>query len=157
MAKNPTVLEFEVSSTDEDRKTIEAVRETIRLSGDLQNVVAKKYPGVKVEIRRKEGLPVHALVHHILVSIDWHAVAKGAETAIAQFATSQFLSLAKDRVRNMFVSPATALEGQPKPAKKGTLVKKASSTKKAATKKVPSAPKSAAKKLSAKSKESGRR
>lgn len=166
MAKHVKVLEFDVQSTDPDRRTIEVVRETVKLSADFQKVIEKKYPGVKVKIKRAEGVPVHELVHHILVSIDWHAVASGTEKAIAQFATSQFLNLAKDRVRNMFASTATQTKlpvgrpvtnsvGEGKPAKKRTAVKKANSVKKAATKKGSSASKTIRKKSSPKSKEKG--
>jgi hypothetical protein len=166
MAKHAKVLEFEVKSTDPDRQTIEVVRETVELSADFQKVIEKKYPGVKVKIKRAEGLPIHELVHHILVSIDWHAVASGTEKAIAQFATSQFLNLAKDRVRNMFASTATQTKlpmgssatnsvGKRKPAKKSTAVKKANSVKKTATRKGSSASKTISKKSSPKSKQKG--
>lgn len=74
-----TSLEFEVKSTDPDRQTIEAVREVVRLSPELQSIASERYPGVAINIQRAEGLPVSALVQHLLVSVDWHAVASGAE------------------------------------------------------------------------------
>jgi hypothetical protein len=157
MANKSRKLEFEVRSTDSDRKTIDAVRETISLSEDLQNAIAKKYPGVKVEISRKEGLPIHAIVQHVIVSIDWHAVAKGVETAIAQFATTQFLTLAKDRVRNIFASPTADPNNETKPAKKSTPARKDASPKKPAAKNSSPTPKPTPKKSSGKSKESGQR
>jgi hypothetical protein len=152
MATESKKLEFEVRSTDKDRKSIDGVRETIALSKDLEAEIAKKYPGVTVKITRKEGLPIHELVQHVIVSIDWHAVAKGVETAIAQFATTQFLNMTKDRVRNIFTSPAAEPNEETKPA-----TKKAAPAKKTAAKKSAPAKKAASKKSSAKSKESGRR
>jgi|GEM_PF-5835581 len=134
MANKSRKLEFEIRSTDSDRKTIDAVREIISLSEELQSAVAKKYPDVKVEITRKEGLPIHALVHHIIVSVDWHAITSGAEKAIVQFATSEFLALARDRVRNIFASPMADVEKETKPAKKSAPAKKAAPPKKAAAK-----------------------
>lgn len=151
MANKLTKLEFEIRSTDSDRKTIDAVRETISLSEELQSTVAKEYPGAKVEITRKEGLPIHALVHHIIVSIDWHSVASGAEKAIAQFATSEFLTLAKDRIRNVFARPIAASKKKTKPAKKSAPTKKA-----AAAKKTLSTAKPARKKAATKSKGNSR-
>jgi hypothetical protein len=162
------VLEFDVKTTDPDRRTIDAVRETVGLSNDLQAVVEKKYPGVKVKIKRAEGVPVHELVHHILVSIDWHAVASGAEEAIGQFAASEFLKLTRDRIRNLFASPA-ASESKPaaarpakkaptkaKPASKRTAPKKASRPKAASTRVSSAKSKPAGKKPSGKSKGSGK-
>jgi hypothetical protein len=151
MGNKSKKLEFEVQSTDKDRKTIDAVRETISLSEDLQTAISKKYPGIRVEITRKEGLPIHELVQHVIVEIDWHAVAKGVETAIAQFATTQFLTMAKDRVRNIFASPTTEPGNETRPAEKTTPAKKP------ATKKSSLARKPESKKSSGKSKESGRR
>lgn len=168
MAKQVKVLEFDVKSTDPDLQTIEAVREAVKLSADLQAALGSRFPGVKVKIKRAEGLPIHELVQHILVSIDWHAVASGAEKAIAQFATSQFLNLAADRVRNMFASPAATQPQLPpadsvkkatakgKPAKKTAAAKNATTSKKVATKKGSSSLKRAPKKSSAKSKEKGK-
>jgi hypothetical protein len=49
----------------------------------------KRFLGVKVKIKRAEGLPIHELVHHILVSIDWPAVASGAEKAVSACATTE--------------------------------------------------------------------
>jgi hypothetical protein len=102
-------LAFEVKSTDRELKTIDGVREALKLSGDLQAALEKKYPDakLKVKIRRVEGLPVLALVHHIIVSIDWHTVKVGIETAASQFATREFLKLAKKRVRGLFAKPAS--------------------------------------------------
>lgn len=167
MAKQVQILRFEARSTDRDRQTIDAVREALKLSPDLQAVLEKKYPGVKVKIKRAEGLPIHALVHHILVSIDWHAVASGAEKALSQFATIEFLKLAKKRVRNLFASPAllpelpapaTAKKSVVKeePAKRRASAKNVAATKKVAAKKSSPVLKAPRKKTSGRSQDNGR-
>lgn len=163
MAKQVKVLEFDVKSTDRDRQTIEAVRETVKLSADLQTAVEKKYPGVKVKIKRAEGIPVHELVHHVLVWIDWHAVASGAEKALSGFATTEFLKMVKKRVRNMFAAPApqpeppasssaTTAVAKSKPAKKSARVKKVTAAKKTAPGKKAPAKRPTRRKSSARSK-----
>jgi hypothetical protein len=156
MGKKLKVLEFEVKSTDPGRRTIDAVRETIRLSGDLQQAVEKNYPGVKVKIKRAEGVPVHELIHHLLVSIDWHAVASGAEVAIGQFAASEFLKLTKDRIRNLFASPVNETKPAARSAKKAP-TKTQPARKRIAEMKASRSKGAPAKAISAKSKPAGKK
>jgi hypothetical protein len=98
-------LKFEVKSLNPSKKTIEYVKDAEALSEDLEKVIAKEYPGTKVTIRRKEGLPIGPLIQHLIVSIDWHAVKVGAEQAAAGFATTQILTLLREKVQNLFARP----------------------------------------------------
>ena len=160
MVKQVKVIEFEMKSTDDTRQTIEAVRKTVKLSADLQAAIEKKYPGVKVKIKRAEGLPVHELVHHLLVSIDWHAVASGSEKAVSAFATTEFLKMVKKRVRNMFAAPVAQPEPptsasstaapKKKPAKKSSTAKNVTTANKVVPKKASSVRKSPPRKSAAK-------
>jgi hypothetical protein len=104
-------LKFEVTSLDRSKKTIEYVKDAEALSEDLEKIIAKKYPGTKVTIRRDEGLPIGPLIQHLIVSIDWHLVKEGVEKGATAFATTQILTLLKDKVQNLFAKPITGNDG----------------------------------------------
>jgi hypothetical protein len=100
-AKSTITVEFEIKSLDPTRSTSNAVLEVQNLEADLQSVVAKSFPTSNVRIRRAEGIPGLPELQHILLHIDWEAVAKGVEISIASFATTEFLTLIKNRVKNL--------------------------------------------------------
>ena len=99
------VLKFEIKSLDPSLATIESVPAAEALASDLQAIVAARYPGATVEIRRAEGIPGLREVQELLLHVDWHAVRAGAETAIGSFAATEFLKLMKAKLRNIFVKP----------------------------------------------------
>ena len=101
-------LRFEIKSLEPQRKTIDTVPEIENLSPDLEAAIAVKFPGTTIEIRRAEGIPAVREIQELLLHIDWHAVASGAEKAIAAFATTEFLRLMKARFRNVFTKPAAS-------------------------------------------------
>jgi hypothetical protein len=105
-----STLEFEIKSLDPTKKTIDIVPEIEKLSEEVQLAVARKYPGATVRIRRREGMPAHLVIQYLLLHIDWHAVAAGAEKAAAAFATTEFLLLMKRRFANVFTKQAEAKE-----------------------------------------------
>jgi hypothetical protein len=107
------MIKFEIKSLDPGRKTIETIPEVENLSAELQAVIAAKYPGTTVQIRRVEGMPVHLVVQHVLLQVDWHAVASGVEKAAAAFATTEFLKLMKQKFRNIFTKPVDTGEQSP--------------------------------------------
>jgi hypothetical protein len=100
-----TVVKFEIKSLDPSLATIESVPAAETLASDLQAIVAARYPGTTVEIRRAEGIPGLREIQELLLYVDWHAVKTGAETAVGSFAAMEFLKLMKDRLRNIFVKP----------------------------------------------------
>ena len=108
-------LEFEVKSLDPGRRTIETIPEVEKLSSELQAAIAAKYPGTTVQIRRVEGTPVHLAIQYLLLHVDWHAVASGAEKAVAAFATTEFLKLMKQKFRNLFTKKVDTREKPPQP------------------------------------------
>ena len=105
--ESTTTLEFEIKSLDPTKKTIDTVPEIEKLSEELQLALAEKYPGTTVRIRRREGMPAHLVIQYLLLHIDWHAVASGAEKAAAAFATTEFLSLMKKKFVNVFTKRAS--------------------------------------------------
>lgn len=105
MAKTQQKLKFEVQSLSKTKKTIDYVKEVEALSSEVEKAVSEQYPGTTVTIRRDEGLPIAPLIQHLIVSIDWHAVAKGAEQAAGAFATTEILTVLKKKVQNLFVKP----------------------------------------------------
>lgn len=123
-----STLEFEIKSLDATRSVEVALPQVLALEPDLQRLVAAKFPGARVTLRRAEGLPYLPDVQHVLLQIDWDVVRRGAEQAAATFAVTEFLKLLKSGVQNLFVKkvPApreTPAEGQkkrtkPKPASK---------------------------------------
>jgi hypothetical protein len=58
------------------------------ISAALQASIEKKFPGVKVKIKRAEGLPVHELIRHLFVSVDGKAAKAGVEQAVAALAAT---------------------------------------------------------------------
>jgi hypothetical protein len=102
-------IEFDVKSTG-TQKTIEAIPAIESLSSELQGIVAAKYPGTTLTVRRREGIPAHMAIQQLLLHIDWHAVAAAAEKAAAAFATTEFLKLMKAQFRNVFVKPTDSGE-----------------------------------------------
>jgi hypothetical protein len=129
MAQNrESTLEFEIKSLDATRSVEVALPQVLALEPDLQRLVAAKFPGVKVSLRRAEGLPYLPDIQHVLLQIDWDVVRRGAEQAAATFAATEFLKLLKIGVQNLFAkkiptSAETPAEGQkkrtkPKPASK---------------------------------------
>lgn len=117
--QNKVTLEFEIQSIDPTRSTSQAVPEVEALAVELQSTVSQQFPGARVRIARVEGLPLGPALHHILVSIDWDVVKKGAEQAAAAFAATQFLNLLKTRVQNVIgkkTSPTEVAPAQPQEA-----------------------------------------
>src|SRR5215468_5688468 len=107
-----TVLRFEIKSLDPDRPILDAVPAAENLSAELEATLAERYPGVTVEIRREEGIPGARELQELLLYIDWHLVKDAVETAAAGWATTEFLKLAKKRLRNVFAKPV-ADQGAP--------------------------------------------
>jgi hypothetical protein len=100
-----TTLKFEIKSLDPGRPTIEAVPEAENLSSELQATIAARFPGATVQIRRAEGIPAVRELQELLLYVDWQVVKEGVETAIATFATTEFLKLVKAKLRNVFAKP----------------------------------------------------
>jgi hypothetical protein len=105
MAETRQELKFEVQSLNRSKKTIDYVKEAEALSSEVEKAVSEQYPGTAVTIRRDEGLPIAPLIQHLIVSIDWHAVKMGAEQAAAAFATTQILTVLKQKVQDLFAKP----------------------------------------------------
>jgi hypothetical protein len=131
-----TTLEFEVKSLD-SRKIIDIIPEIEQQSEDLQRSIAAKYPGTTVKIRRREGIPAHLIVQQLLLHVDWHAVAAGAEKAAAVFATTEFLKLITSKFRNVFAKPADTEQKSPQPGATPPPTESASPKKVAVKKKPP--------------------
>ena len=125
-------LKFEIKSLNKSRKTMDYIPEAKALQGELEKAIAEQYPGAKVTIRRDEGIPIAPLVQHLIVSIDWHAVMSGIEKGVATFATSQLLTMIKDKVHDLSAKPIPAA---PEAASKAPAKKAAKSPAKAAAKK----------------------
>ncbi len=101
-----TTLRFQIKSLDPDRPIIDAVPGAESLSPELQAILAARFPGVAVEIRRDEGIPFAREVQELLLYVDWHAVGVAVETTAAGWATKEFLKLVKAKLRNVFAKPA---------------------------------------------------
>lgn len=104
-------VKFEVRSLDPDRPIIEAVPQIEALSSELQANLATQFPGATVEIRRAQGIPGLPQLQEILLHIDWHATAHGAEEAAGAFLATQFLKLIKTKVRNVFAKQVSEVTG----------------------------------------------
>ncbi len=100
-----TTLKFEVKSLSKKQKTLAYVEEAEALSGDIEKAIAEYCPGASVSIRREEGIPIDQIIQHLIVNIDWHAVKGGIEGAVAAFATTQVLSVLKQKTQNLFAKP----------------------------------------------------
>jgi hypothetical protein len=129
MAERQTLeLKFEVKSLNKSRKTIEYVKDAQALSGELEHALAEQFPDAKVTIKREEGIPIAPLIQHLIVSIDWHAVMSGVEKAAASFATTQVLTLLKEKFQDLSAKPMssddkTAAKKAAKTASKKTAAK----------------------------------
>lgn len=102
-----TVLEFEIRSLDPTRSVSKVVPDITRLSSEMESALGEKVQGVKVRIRRAEGVPGFPELQHILVHIDWDVLRKAAEGAVASFATTQFLTLIRNQIKNLGVRQVT--------------------------------------------------
>jgi len=103
-----TTLRFQIRSLDRDRPIIDAVPAAENLSSELQAILATRFPGVTVEIRRDEGIPFAREVQELLLYVDWHAVGVAVETTAAGWVTKEFLKLVKAKLRNVFAKPSPA-------------------------------------------------
>jgi hypothetical protein len=104
-------LEFEIQSLDPTRSTSQAVPEVAALAAELQSALQARFPGAKVRIERAEGLPLIPEIQHILLHIDWDVVRKAIETTAATFATTEFLTLVKTRLKNLSAKKVSAPAG----------------------------------------------
>jgi hypothetical protein len=98
-------LRFEIQSVDPGRPTISVVPEAEDLSSALEEILKEHYPGAAVTIRRAEGIPGVRELQELLLHVDWHLLKTTTETAVASFATTEFLKLMKEKLRNVFTKP----------------------------------------------------
>jgi hypothetical protein len=100
-----TTRKFQIKSLDSNQPILDSVPAAEGLAADLETIVQKRYPGTTVTIRRAEGIPGARELQELLVHVDWHVVKTAVESAVANFATTEFLKLMKARLRNVFVKP----------------------------------------------------
>lgn len=99
-----TMVRLEVKSLDSTRTVADAMEEIEKLSPELQAFIEARFPGVHITVSRVEGIPFGPEIQHLMLQIDWHAVAKGAEGAAGGFVAKEALQFLKEKVRNLFFS-----------------------------------------------------